>query len=159
MSEPEAVPRLLFSVGETGYLLPLDAVAEVTPAGAPRLVPGVPLGLGGILNVRGEPIPVVDGGAALAGRRCPPYRHAILMAVEGDRLGVLVSAVSRIERASPVPREVTTWPAGTPPFVTWVALGEREVGMVEVAGFLERVRELLGAATLNRGGVTWASEF
>ncbi len=58
-----ATSWLQFDLGERCYAIPLDAVAEVMPAQQPRLIPLVPPSVGGVLNIRGEPLVVMNGGA------------------------------------------------------------------------------------------------
>jgi chemotaxis signal transduction protein len=145
-------PRLLFGMASQRYLIDLEAVAEVAPATRPRLIPCVPLELAGVINVRGEPVPVVDGGAVLQGRRGESLRHALLLDAGGHRVGVLVAEVSRIERREP------TVPEGAPeeipeaPFVHKALLPDGEVGVVEVSGLLSRTLDLLGGGSLMTGG-------
>jgi chemotaxis signal transduction protein len=155
----DASPRLLFEVGEHAYLLPLDAVSEVTPADRPRLIPRVPMDLAGILNVRGEPVVVIDGGRALDGLRAPPYPHAILLEGDEGRVGILVSAVSRIERRRPTLIEEFEDDPTAATLVTPARLREREVGLVDVPLLHERVQELLGAVAPGSGGGTCPSGF
>jgi chemotaxis signal transduction protein len=155
----DATPRLLFEVGDHAYLLPLGAVSEVTPAERPRLIPRVPMELAGVLNVRGEPVVVIDGGRALDGLRSPPYPHAILLEGDEGRLGILVSAVSRIERRRPTLIEDTEDEPIPPTLVTPARLREREVGIVDVPLLHERVQELLGAVAPGSGGGPCPSGF
>ncbi|MEE8558843.1 MAG: chemotaxis protein CheW [Myxococcota bacterium] len=145
-------PRLLFSVEEHRYLIELEAVAELAPATKPRLIPGVPLSLAGIMNVRGEPVPVVDGGAALQGRCGTGGPHALLLDAEGHRIGVLVSSVARIERRSPARPEGAREEPSPFPFLQNALLPDGEVRLVEVGGLLARARELLCPSAM--GGVT-----
>lgn len=152
------VPRLRFRVGEGSYLIPLDAVAEVIRVERPRLIPRVDLDLGGIVNVRGDPVPVVDGGAALQARRIPPYDQAILLDDEGGRLGMLVNAVSRIERRPPVEASEEEEPHPVS-FVRPGVVPDGPVGVVEVSGLVSRLKELLGAAALRTGGSSCPSGF
>ena len=65
----------------------------------PHLIPRVALELGGVVNVRGEPLPAVDGGALLTGRSALRHRHMLVLERGSLRLGVLVGAVQRIESA------------------------------------------------------------
>ena len=58
-----ATSWLQFDLGERSYAIPLDAVAEVMWAQRPRLIPLVPPDVGGVLNIRGEPLVVMNGGA------------------------------------------------------------------------------------------------
>ncbi len=54
---------LQFDLGERSYAIPLDAVAEVMWAQQPRLIPLVSPSIGGVLNIRGEPLVVMNGRA------------------------------------------------------------------------------------------------
>ena len=58
-----ATSWLQFDLGERSFAIPLDAVAEVMWAQQPRLIPLVPPNVGGVLNIRGEPLVVMNGGA------------------------------------------------------------------------------------------------
>lgn len=89
---------LIFAVDRRTYAIDLNAVAEVVAARRPHLVPAIPLAIGGVLNVRGEPLPVVDGGAVLQGHACGADRHVLVFESEEQRLGVLVDYVLRIDR-------------------------------------------------------------
>ncbi len=91
---------LRFRTGGRSFGLPLDAVAEVTAGGVPRLIPFVPRAVGGILNVRGEPLPVVDAGALLLGQPSGARRHVVALVRQGVRVGLLVDSASRIEPSS-----------------------------------------------------------
>jgi chemotaxis signal transduction protein len=88
---------LRFRTAGRSFGLPLDAVAEVTAGGVPRLIPFVPRASGGILNVRGEPLPVVDAGALLLGAPAGARGHVVALLRDGTRLGVLVDFAARIE--------------------------------------------------------------
>jgi len=91
------VPWLRFEVAEQGYAVPLGAVVEVMAAPSPHLIPRVALDVGGMVNVRGEPVPAVDGGALLTGRPARRHRHMLVLERGSLRLGVLVGGVHRIE--------------------------------------------------------------
>ena len=106
-----------FYIGEQPYAIPLDSVAEVTMAAKPRLIPLVPMEVGGVLNVRGEPLPSIDG-AALFGSEPDGTRHHVLVLQQGRvRVGILVSEVSKIAGV----RE-TAPPADAPPAPPFVRL-------------------------------------
>ncbi len=154
-----APPRLRFRVGAREYLIDLDAVAEVTPAARPRLIPGLPLALGGVINVRGESVPVLDGATVLETDREGGYRYVLLLEADGHRLGMLVTSVSRIERRRPSPPTDAEEPTYGVPFVQRAHLREGEVGVVEAPGLLARLQELLGGATPATGGTECPTAF
>lgn len=155
----ESGPFLLFQVGEQRYLIKLDAVAEIAPASQPRLIPCVPVDLAGVVNVRGEPVPVVDGGAVLQGSRVPPYSHVLLLEGGGDRVGMLISGVSRIERREPTQPEEPSKEASEAGFVRKAHLPDGEVGVVDIEGLFARAWELLRGASLTRGETACQSAF
>jgi chemotaxis signal transduction protein len=145
-------PSLLFRVAAERYLIDLEAVTEVAPAARPCLIPCIPLDLAGVINVRGEPVPVVDGGAVLQGRHAPSSRHALLLDAEGHRVGVLVAEVSRIERRQPTLPEGRQEDVPGFPFIQRAHLADGEVGVVDVSGLLARALELLGGGAQTTGG-------
>ncbi len=51
---------LLFQIGETRYALETAAVLEIVPRVALRPVPGAPVGVAGLLDYHGSPVPVLD---------------------------------------------------------------------------------------------------
>jgi chemotaxis signal transduction protein len=140
-------------------MIALDAVAEVARVARPRLIPLVPLEIAGIVNLRGEPVPVIDGGALLQGSPVPPYEHVLLLESKDDRVGMLVDAVSRIERGGSTKRTGEQEEPTAAPFVTRALLEDGEVGVVEVAGLFARARELLGGTGLTRGETGCQSAF
>ncbi len=89
---------LVFAVGRYTYTIELSDVAEVLAARALHLVPLIAREIGGVLNVRGEPLPVVDGGAVLQTRSTGSTRHVLVFENDDRRMGLLVDYVLRIDR-------------------------------------------------------------
>lgn len=54
------LPYLRFRMGSQRYALPLSRVRELIEYHQPALLPGAPRVLRGLINVRGEPLPLVD---------------------------------------------------------------------------------------------------
>lgn len=137
---------LLFRAGEHDYALRIDALAEIVAARAPQLIPLVPIEVGGVLNCRGEPLPVVDGGLVLQGRRSGSTRHALVFEREELRLGLLVDHVLRIDRDLDPSRLTAIEPpaAGTGACEAWrqTPLG-RQLGIVNTESLLSRATDLL----------------
>ena len=142
--------RLLFRVGSETYGLPLDAVAEVTAGAAPSLVPLVPIEVGGVLNVRGEPLPVLDGGMLLLGVPAHAHRHVILLARGSRRLGILVAHAQIDSDLDETPLGEATPDTVLP--VRWVVGNEERVGIVDPEALLERAAGLLATRPVQRGG-------
>jgi chemotaxis-related protein WspB len=62
-----------FQIGDNGYLLDTADVAQVLPLLDITRVPHAPIGVAGICNYHGAPVPVIDLGELVAGE--PAKRH------------------------------------------------------------------------------------
>jgi chemotaxis signal transduction protein len=146
---------LRFRVGDSALGLPLNAVGEVATNQRPSLIPLVPLEVGGVLNLRGEPLPVVDGGALMGSGSSVHRRHAIVLEEGKLRLGVLVDSVSRIERGleEAVVEELDSDDpeAIHPDFVRWVRSGGGRVGLIDAEILLKRATDLLSMQVVQKG--------
>jgi purine-binding chemotaxis protein CheW len=97
----EAAERLLlFQIGDARLALPIEAVAEVVrlPARLARL-PNAPAFVRGVMNLRGQAIPVIDqaqrfGGEAATGARA----RVIVIRIGALQAGFVVDAVSDVVR-------------------------------------------------------------
>lgn len=69
-TSPSGLPVevLLFDCAGATYLARLDAIDEVLMPALPRPIPGSPAALLGVLNLRGDMLPVIDLGMHLRGR-------------------------------------------------------------------------------------------
>ncbi len=143
---------LQFDLGERAYAIPLDAVAEVLWAQQPRLIPLVPMSVGGILNLRGEPFVVMEGGAVFGQGRDLRYRHILLLEQGGFRIGLRVGHVSRIDRDLAVSMRGEENVDEEYPFVRWVDRVDETLGLVDLDGFLERATALLTQSRAHQGG-------
>lgn len=135
---------LRFQVAGREYAIALDAVTEVTAAREPNFVPLVPVEIGGILNVRGEPLPAVDARALTGAPGERSARPALVLEKGAIRIGLLVDGVTRIERglaASEEPFDAD--PPAEVAGVEWIWLDGDWVGLVDADGWLEHSTELL----------------
>jgi chemotaxis signal transduction protein len=151
-------PWLRFEVADQGYALPLGAVVEVMAAPRPHLIPRVALEVGGVVNMRGEPLAAVDGGALLTGRPAHHHRHMLVLERGSLRLGVLAGGVQRIERALALLEEGDVPRSGE--LVEWVTEGDTALGLVDPDGLIERGVLLLTEFRGRIGGQEpWQSGF
>jgi chemotaxis signal transduction protein len=151
----DATPWLCFEISGQDYAIPLASVVEVTAAQRLHLIPRIPLETAGVLNVRGEPLPAVDGGALLTGSRAERHRHVLVLERLALRIGVLVGQVRRIERALASDSEE---PAGA--LVHWVDQDGRALGLVDPEGLIERATMLLTDQRKQPGGQeSWHTGF
>ncbi len=154
MNSRDAGSWLLFRAGERDYALQIDALAEIVAARAPQLIPLVPIEVGGVLNCRGEPLPVVDGGLVLEGRRSGSTRHALVFERDELRLGLLVDHVLRIDRELDPSRltAIEPPPGSRGACDAWkqTPLG-RQLGIVNNESLLSRAVGLLVRNTESKG--------
>jgi purine-binding chemotaxis protein CheW len=138
-------PHLRFEVGRESYALPLGAVAEVARALPLHAIPLVPRHVGGVVNLRGEPVPALDGGSLLRGEAVDEPQHLLVLEKEQRRVGIVVERVSGIESdlASAVPYDPEAAPPG-PDFVAWVqSIPGRALGLIDPNALFARVTEIL----------------
>ena len=104
-----------FHLADEEYGVGIDSVQEIIRASDITYVPGAPSHVKGVINLRGNIIPVVD----LRRRFCLPEiaenetQRIIVVELGEKRLGILVDSVSQVIRLSSsiiekIPEEVTT---------------------------------------------------
>ncbi|MFQ5515109.1 MAG: chemotaxis protein CheW [Myxococcota bacterium] len=142
---------LCLDVGASSYAIPLASVVEVTAAVAPRLIPLVSIHLGGIVNVRGEPLPVLDGGVLLRHQSAGRYGKILVLERKEGRLGVLVSHVSGVMRGL-APRSDPEASDEDEAWVRWTVYGGEKIGIVDPSALYLRATELLTGQWAQMGG-------
>lgn len=100
--EGKAPQYLSFSVAGTDYGVPILAVKEILQHEEPTRVPAAPPSIRGVINVRGQVVPVVDLALKLGSAATVASSRTCILVVEsviaGDRLvlGVLADAVNEV---------------------------------------------------------------
>jgi purine-binding chemotaxis protein CheW len=95
----DAVELCAFRVGDEEYVIDLRRVREILNAGPVTAVPRAPEGIEGVMNVRGNLIPVVDVRERLAATPRPGSRAKVLVVeVAGRVLGLVVDGVIEVVR-------------------------------------------------------------
>lgn len=151
---------LRFAVGDREYAIALEAVSEVTAARQPNFVPLVPLAIGGVLNVRGEPLPAVDARALIGIESERRARPALVLERGAIRIGLLVDSVTRIERglaASDEPFDAE--PPGASLGVEWIWTDGAWVGLVDADSWLDFATALLTSSPAGDGAGHTAARF
>lgn len=69
---------LLLPVGEEWYAIDLAVVREVVPAPAVTPLPGAPESVLGVVNLRGEVVPVFDTGTLIGVGPAPPDHLVVI---------------------------------------------------------------------------------
>ena len=100
---------LVFHIGSERYALPLAAVLRVLPAARPKTLPGAPGYVAGLLDLHGEPVPVIDL-SRLAGSPADAVRYdtrilLVDLPVAGQlrRLGLQAERVAGVEALADAP--------------------------------------------------------
>ena len=100
--EVKAPQYLSFMIAGTDYGLPILAVKEILQHEEPTRVPGTPASIRGVINVRGQVVPVIDLAVKFGGEETVPSKRTCILVVEAqagkDRLvvGVLADAVNEV---------------------------------------------------------------
>jgi chemotaxis signal transduction protein len=100
--ESKAPQFLSFKVAGTDYGIPILAVKEILQYEEPTRVPAAPASIRGVINVRGQVVPVVDLAIKFGSPATVPTNRTCTLVVEsgvvGERLvlGVLADAVNEV---------------------------------------------------------------
>ena len=99
---------LLFQLGEERYALDTSRVAEVLPLVAITPIPQAPVGVAGLFNYRGAPVPAIDLSRLTLNRPAPARLNTRLVVVHypdhrGDSrlLGLIAEKVTETVRRDP----------------------------------------------------------
>lgn len=148
---PEQI--LLFRHGPDPVGIDLAAVREVVRMLLPSPLPGAPAGVLGVVNLRGETVPVIDLEARLpAGAGRPGIDHHIVVSAAGE--GHVAIVVSRVEEIESVPADCFrsargVLPEGVP--LQGIArLGERLVPILDPSLLLTRSEAMTLHEALER---------
>jgi chemotaxis signal transduction protein len=90
---------IVFTIGANRYAVELRWVREVVTLGFVTAVPTAPLALGGVCNLHGTILPVLDVGALLGGAAGPPARQgdgALVLELEGLVCALRVDQVDHV---------------------------------------------------------------
>ncbi len=94
---------VIFSVGSQEYAVPITVVKEVVPWSRPTPVPEAPPIVEGVIDLRGDIIPVIDLGKRFGTSRSRPPEDSkiIVMEVDGRQAGVVVDEVTEVHALQP----------------------------------------------------------
>jgi purine-binding chemotaxis protein CheW len=104
-----------FKLGVEEYGVEIGSVQEIIRAADITPVPGAPIHIRGVINLRGKIIPVVDMRVrfTLPGGEESDQRRIVVVEAEGKRLGMLVDSVSQVVKipagiVEEIPEEATS---------------------------------------------------
>lgn len=135
------------------FALPIGSVVEFRTWIEPTPLPNAPFHVLGIVNIRGEIVPVFDVGALLGyGRTQPSPWHVIILAVTSREqvVGLLVDDVSDIihcseESVTDLPQSET--PGDSPVVQSVVDAGDSVTGVIDIDCLCDAER-VIGGETL-----------
>ncbi|HYG57437.1 MAG TPA: chemotaxis protein CheW [Symbiobacteriaceae bacterium] len=89
---------VVFQVGKEEYAVTIAAVKEVQPWTQPTPVPEAPPMVEGVMNLRGDIIPVIDLGRLFRSTRlkAPEESKTIVMELDGQQAGFVVDDVTEV---------------------------------------------------------------
>ncbi len=99
-SNEDTIQIISFSVAEENYGLGIENVLEVIRVSEIQKLPKSPLFLKGIINLRGEVIPIVDlrKRFGLEENIDNKIKRTIVVKVDGKKVGMIVDKVSKVIR-------------------------------------------------------------
>jgi len=118
LAREEQRVRYGFRVSSLGLLIKLDTGSEVVEARAIAAMPNAPRWLAGVMNLRGNPVPVFDLGAALdLARNDESQKTMVLVLDKGDAAaGLLIDGMPRVVPPGKVIELPAALPAPLAPF-------------------------------------------
>ena len=130
---PEQKPRLLvFRAGGESYALPMESVREVECVGRVTPVPGAPGFIRGLVNLRGEILPLLDL-AALVGKREERPAQRLIVAQAGPADPVVALMVEDLNGLAPFSEAEVKPPSGPGPVRGSLEHRGREVSWLDPA--------------------------
>ena len=85
-----------FRVAEEAYAVSVLNVLEVASLGDVTPVPGAPIEILGVRNLRGKILPVIDLAALLGTRRSRPAGRLLVTESEGRQAGLAIDEVTEV---------------------------------------------------------------
>lgn len=102
LAEAQCIQHLSFRVRQAGYALPIDLVREIIEYDEVTRVPMMPDYIHGVINLRGNVVPVLDLAARFGLSRTEPDKRTCIVITEltledaSQRLGLVVDAVDAV---------------------------------------------------------------
>ncbi|QXH46969.1 chemotaxis protein CheW [Pseudomonas xanthosomatis] len=102
LAEAQCIQHLSFRVRQAGYALPIDLVREIIEYAEVTRVPMMPEYIHGVINLRGNVVPVLDLAARFGLSRTAPGKRTCIVITElaledtSQRLGLVVDAVDAV---------------------------------------------------------------
>jgi purine-binding chemotaxis protein CheW len=93
MADLHEVRLLVFRVADLACAVDVSVVREIGPAPKATRIPGAMHAVDGLINLRGELVPLIDGPRLLGRPAAPTEPAMVLLTHEGRTLGLVVDEV------------------------------------------------------------------
>ncbi|OLN33475.1 chemotaxis protein CheW [Desulfosporosinus metallidurans] len=137
---------VIFTLGEEEYAIPIEVVREITRLGEVHAIPQAPSYVGGLINLRGKAIPLIDLHVRFGLNETNQNSFALITEIHGNYVGFAVDQVREVrilESIDSPPSLVTA------PFIAGIAnLSERMIIQLIPEQILEN-NELQGLSLLT----------
>lgn len=152
---PAPTSALIVHIADHRCALPLPVVEEVVPAARVEHLPGAPASVLGVLNLRGDVVPVIDGRSCVAADRAPlrPSDRFVVLAPPpgGGRRALRVDRADDIVLLDVQPAPVLPAPAETGRCVAGVAVrSDALLVVLDVDAFLSAAEAVALREALER---------
>ena len=118
---PRQRARYGFRVGDLGFLIGPDTMSEVVAQSTVYLIPQTPTWLAGLINLRGNLVPVFDMTLCLELVAPPPEKRYLLVLDTGDKaIGLFVESMPQPADTSHILSQLPPLPEVLRPYVTTV---------------------------------------
>ncbi|HEX6535372.1 MAG TPA: chemotaxis protein CheW [Gemmatimonadaceae bacterium] len=98
-TEPPTGQLVLVRLADRRYAIPIDSVREILPFRRPTRLPGAPVHVAGLLNVRGTIVTVLDLGVRLGDRAAARPGGSIVLVEHGTKVvGAAVDEVVDVQQ-------------------------------------------------------------
>jgi purine-binding chemotaxis protein CheW len=94
-----------FRVADEAYAVSVLNVLEVASLGDVTPVPGAPIQILGVRNLRGKILPVIDLAALLGTRRSQPAGRLLVAESEGRQAGLAIDEVTEVSELADLAEE------------------------------------------------------
>jgi purine-binding chemotaxis protein CheW len=132
-----------FRIGRETFGLPISAVREIVRVPDVTAVPNAPEHIEGVINLRGQIVPVVDLRKRFGAKQITPHKKNRIVVVEAETrlIGLIVSSASEVLRIPPSEIEppASMFQEGELNFITGVGkLKDRLVILLDLKKILQR---------------------
>ena len=134
---------IMFRLGDRRFACRLDGVREVVRLDRLEVLPGMTPPISGVLELRGNPLPVVDLRASDVESRAASRGDVLVMATGIDAMGVVVDQVTAVHDEAELVSLGEERPSGLPDYVIAVL---RHRGATQTPVLLVDLRAMLSVA-------------